>query len=484
MAIDFRPIEHGTSGSNIDFRRFLDARERQIERGEAVGSKRRFERTGKVDPSFGGQIVRGITKPVARLGVNILGAFDTINGEDFATANRVRPTAFFGGLKPVGTSGHFGRDVLDAVGVGADIASTVAGGGAATSIIKSGAKGAVKQAAKIGLKEGAMTGGLAGLGQSLQDEESTLTDTALNTIGGLLLGGGIGAAGGAISAKVGRGLARRTSLFPETKTRLDLDEALDVTAPVIRGGKKGEQAIKRSGVERGGLFKTGRTKVKPTKFDKEVAESVAGIVKSRRFQGKNQEAIEQAVSEIDNSIKAHLKETDVPFNTNQLLKQLNSGKDDLKLVFASDATADRTYDAVVEALTDSIEKNNLSGLFEARQNFDQLPAIRKLLDSEPVGENTRREIVRTVRKLANEYVADNLPEEVGETFTKQLRQEHLMLEARDRIVDQLNAQLGKNAIQRFFRTPSGEIIKFVVTPTLMGSLGFLGTQAVAEAFRD
>lgn len=134
------------------------------------------------------------------------------------------------------------------------------------------------------------------------------------------------------------------------------------------------------------------------------------------------------------------------------------GNEDLKLIFASDSNAEKTYDAVVEAFMKQVAKKDTLGLFKARQSFDQVPAIRKLLETEGLGENVRREIVLAVRRSANEYVSSLLP--ANNPYRPLLTQESYMLEALGNIAEKNAKVIGKNNLQLI--TDRYPVLKWVI----------------------
>ncbi len=149
-----------------------------------------------------------------------------------------------------------------------------------------------------------------------------------------------------------------------------------------------------------------------------------------------------------------------------------NAKEESKLIFASDATAEKTYDAVVDEFMKHVGKKDTAGLFAARQEFDKIPAIKKLLDSRALGENVKKSIVLDVRRAANEYIADLLPE--GNMYKELLRQESSMIEALGNIADKGASTIGKNGIQML--TEKYPILKWVASGLAGGAgIGVGGT---------
>lgn len=167
--------------------------------GLPVSSDRRFERTGEATPNFGGEIARSIVKPIARLGQNITGKMDDSGKIDSRQSN------YLGTIKPVGNSGDFGKDVLDSIGVGAEIGSNLIGGTGAGAVAKTGLKGLVKQGVTTGARAGIGAGATYGLGAGLQDQKDKnvgqiLGNTAIQTVKGGAIGGLAGGVlGGAVA---------------------------------------------------------------------------------------------------------------------------------------------------------------------------------------------------------------------------------------------------------------------------------------------
>lgn len=251
---------------------------------------------------------------------------------------------------------------------------------------------------------------------------------------GTALGAGLPALTGAIQTS--RNIWSKIG-SPQNK----LDFALDLTQPKLTTTQKAE-AIASGRLTDPNLIRAGR--LSPTTREAQVAESVQDIVKKQPV-SKNVQAIREAVTRDNLGVRNMLADRKVPFNTKQLVTELNKGKEDLRLVFASDKTAERTYSAVVDEFLRNLKGKDTLGLFDARQNFDQVPAIKKLLQNEKLGENVRREIVLAVRRAANEYIASQLPK--NNPYLPFMRRESLMLEALGNIGKNNAEMVGKNQLQ-------------------------------------
>lgn len=258
------------------------------------------------------------------------------------------------------------------------------------------------------------------------------------------------------------------------------DFALELTAPKLSVAEKGA-VVAGNRVTAPGILKTAAAV--PTYHDQLVADSVKDLVtKGNVFNPhnvlKNVDAISSRVEDINSGVKALVADNKIPFNVNQLRSKLNEGASDLKLVFASDATAERTYKAVVDTFLDTIGKKDTAGLFQARQEFDKIPAIKKLLDSSALGENARKQIVLEVRRAANDYVAEQLPK--NNPYRAALQQETRMLEALQNIGEKNPGILDKNKMQLLvqrFPILKGIVGQAIGTGLGLGAVG-LGSAAI------
>lgn len=256
-----------------------------------------------------------------------------------------------------------------------------------------------------------------------------------------------------LAGAAGKGV---TGVFEKRATERARKFALDLTAPKATPAVA-EAALKEGRTTAPGIFKA--AKIVPNSRDHLIAESVQDVVKPRAGIDANIDAINTKISQINNGVKNMILDRKVPFNTAQLRSQLNSGNEDLRLIFASDKTAERTYRAVVDEFMKHVGKKDTAGLFQARQEFDRIPAIKKLLQTEGMGENTRKEIVLAVRRAANEYIASLLP--ANNPYRRLLGTESRMLEAIGNIAEKGVKTIGKNKIQLL--TDKYPLLKWVVS---------------------
>lgn len=325
----------------------------------------------------------------------------------------------------------------DVIQLGTTIGTLGSLPGAAKNVVQPGIiKGAIA-GAKTGAKLGTVTGGLTGLSQGLKSDKSigdSLMQAGGGAVGGLVTGGVLGGVLGGVSGGI-------TSRINKAKVGKE-DFITDLVSPKATDKVK-IQALKEGRVTEQGLLKA--SKILPSKRDVQLADAVKGVVSPKLSPNQNLNAIDAKVSDINSGVKAYVTVNKTPFNTNQLKSQLNKGKDELNLIFASDAQAEKTYDAVVREFVKHVGKKDTAGLFEARQKFDQIPAIKKLLDSQGLGENTKKEVVLTVRGMANKYVASLLPK--GNEFRDTLLRESKMIEAMTNIAEKNSNTIGVNKLQ-------------------------------------
>jgi hypothetical protein len=138
----------------------------------------------------------------------------------------------------------------------------------------------------------------------------------------------------------------------------------DFVSPKQTNNVKAE-AIKRGQFNSPGIFKSAQ--ITPSPRDSRLADSVRDVVSPKASLIQNVNAINSKISFTNNGVKSYVAENKVPFNTNQLKTKLMSAKEDSKLIFASDATAEKTYDAVVDEFLKHVAKKDTAGLLASRQ---------------------------------------------------------------------------------------------------------------------
>ena len=206
----------------------------------------------------------------------------------------------------------------------------------------------------------------------------------------------------------------------------------------------------------GRTYTEGRTKevkIKPTRREELVADSVRQLVVDGRIDPKklpfeNIPEIQLEVNRINQGVEQMIYERKIPFNMKQLRSKLSAVKKDADIVFSTDPTLERTYDALIDAFMKNVEKGDTLGLFKARQSFDKIPAVKKLLDGlkGASGENLKRQAVLDIRRAANEYVAEQLPK--NDPYRYALSQESYMIEAMGNLAEKSKGLVGSTNISR------------------------------------
>lgn len=212
------------------------------------------------------------------------------------------------------------------------------------------------------------------------------------------------------------------------------EEALDIVTPKLTMKDKQLALAAGRGRTKGfGPFKA--IELEPSKFDRQVAKSVEGVVSKSKNTTDNIVAVRNAIKQSDADIKKSLKDFNAIFNENQLRAKLNLAKEQSRIVFGGDKTLENAYDAVIDEMIRNIETFNLTGLFAARQKFDGIikGKFPNIFGANP-GDNVRKNAVFDVRRTVNEFVADTLPDEAVD-LKAVLRTESLQFRAIDNMAD-------------------------------------------------
>lgn len=326
----------------------------------------------------------------------------------------------------------------EALGVGTDIIGVGALPGAVSKVAKAKTFG---QGFVQGAKTGAIGGGTFGAAEGATNAAEE-NKTGGEIIGSGIRGGGQGAVFGGIFGGAVGGVSGAIAGRHERLLNKQLDYTLDLVAPKITT-KVAQEAGEQGRVTAPGKFS--KSKILPSRRDIAVADAVSDSVRPGMKPTEAVDSIKRNVAEINNGVKGMLSERNVPFSADELATRFKSAKDDVKLIFASDRNAERTYNAVVDEFMKHVKGFDTEGLFDARQAFDKIPSIRKLLQSEGLGENVRKTIVTEVRSTANEYVASLLP--ANNPYRYLLLQESKMIEAIGNIASKNIDTIGKNKIQ-------------------------------------
>lgn len=365
------------------------------------------------------------------------------------------------------TGGSLDKSAKQVLGEGLGVATDILGAGALPGGIGQIAKAKTfGQGVIQGAKAGAVGGGVFGTAQGAA--RAAQEDKTGGEIAGAGIGGGVigGVAGGVLGGVIG-GVSGAITGRAQKLSQKESDFALDLVSPKATEKIK-QEALRQGRVTEQTLLSGG--KITPSRRDTQIAEAVRGVVSSKNTPIQNLESLGNTVEEINSGVKAYVSANKVPFNGNQLRTQLNAGKDELRLIFASDTNAEKTYGAVVDEFMKHVVKLDTAGLLNARQALDKIPAVKKLLDSQGLGENVKREVILTVRRQANQYIASLLPK--GNAFRETLLRESLMIEAIENLAEKSTGIIGVNKLQAL-------TMKYPVLKGVVGTLlGLAGLRAV------
>ena len=315
-------------------------------------------------------------------------------------------------------------------------AGTLPGASKAVTSATTFGKGAI-EGAKLGAVSGGAYGAASGIASGLEQDKGALEIAEQGISGGLT-----GAALGGVTGGLLGGITGKVKGAKIAKAKKKEDFVLDLVSPKQTTEYK-IQAQKEGRVTDAGLLTP--SKIIPGKKDAQLAEVVKDIVDPNLTPQQNLNLIDTRVDDITSNVRAYVNKNKVPFNTNQLTTQLNKGKSELNLIFASDKQAEKTYNAVVKEFIKHVDGKDTSGLLLGRQGFDKIPAIKKLLESQGLGENTKREIVKQVRASANDYVSSLLPK--GNKYKEALLNQTRMIDVMDNIAEKNRDRIGRNKIQ-------------------------------------
>jgi hypothetical protein len=215
-------------------------------------------RSDRVQPTFGGQIVRSVAGFGAKLGTSAVNLAQAITGQE-----ETQPFSgkYLGDVQRIGagfdvmkgyTDPNNIKAVKDAVGTGLEAASYIPvarGVSALGSAVKLPFKQTVIQGGKALGKEGMVQGGLTGAGVALQ-ENKNLGGVIGNTLLGAGIGGATGAVLGAGGTAISRGVSRATGRVPKEYISSQVDDEIRKAMSGITadGNKLNEMS---TGVKRG-----------------------------------------------------------------------------------------------------------------------------------------------------------------------------------------------------------------------------------------
>ena len=323
---------------------------------------------------------------------------------------------------------------------------------------------------------------------------------AIVNIGMLLPTGKITGAVGKEALSTSGELAGRVATKLESGlVKQSLDEAIDIIKPTLSKVEKTQALEAGRGIVTQKILprKFEKIALAPTKRELEMADVVSDVVSKSKNPIDNIQAIQNKIAETAKSVQEGLKENDTIFNRTQIQSVLNKAKQDSKIVFGSDKTLQNSYDSVVGEMMRQInnQPKNLSGLLQARKNFDTIIDLKfpKLLNN-PVGDTAKQNAVKDVRKSVNQFIADQLPE--GNVFKEELKKQNLMYGAIENIskktANNVDASAVKKAMAALRQNPLvsgvtggiltyGALMGMFSNPIVIGTLIGGGTIALGKS---
>lgn len=257
-----------------------------------------------------------------------------------------------------------------------------------------------------------------------------------------------------------------TGVVPKIGEKKITEDALTIAREPITKAYEEAAAIQQRTFKEGRL---GEIKFKPTHRENLVADSIRplveqGRINSQKLPFENIPEIQLEINRINQGVGNMIRERKFPFNLNQLRSKLTAIKKDSEIIFTTDPTIEKTYDALIKTFLREVGKKDTFGLFQARQSFDKIPAVKKLLDSikGAQGENLRRQAVLDIRRAVNEYIADLLPK--NNPYQPLLRQESYMIEAISNLAEKSKGLGGTTEITRFLE--QNPTLKYIIRQTI------------------
>ncbi len=355
------------------------------------------------------------------------------------------------------------------LGAATEVGSFAEGLGGVESL--GGAK-TVGQGIMRGIETGGKIGGLSGI--ALGTSSALQKNKGIGDVANEALKGGVqGSIAGSVLGGLGGGIAGAQSVKAQKELTKVSREAYDVVAPELSKSEK----IAALETGRGTMGPKGEIIINPTKRDLQVAKTVEGIVNPKKTSVENIMAIRNEIKTEAEATIAGLKNNNAIFNKTQLAAHLETIEKPPLL--ASDEKLNNAYELAKQKFIDFTDnhKKNLSGLLEARKEFDAWAqkAFPKIFDD--VNQAPLQSALKDMRSAANDFIAAHLPE--GNPFRASLQKQNLLYEAVDNIASKSYKEVGTNSLQRFAK-------KFPkITKTLkygaIGAAGAIGGSTIKNA---
>lgn len=196
----------------------------------------------------------------------------------------------------------------------------------------------------------------------------------------------------------------------------------------------------------------GKIKIQPGKRDKEIAETVKGIVDPRKSAQENILSLEKEISRTaEKDVRPFLRANMAPFNQRTLNARLRAIE--MPTVFKADKTLSGAYDLVRKRMMDVVAKypKTTEGLWDARKEFDQIVKREFPRTYESATDTAVTRAIKDMRRETNKFIIDSTPLK-DNAFKIGMQRMSDMYEAAENIAEKGAAEVGTTAIGRFKKT--------------------------------
>lgn len=204
----------------------------------------------------------------------------------------------------------------------------------------------------------------------------------------------------------------------------------------------------RTGILREDKMLPGNREIGPVEAYGELID--LGYVKKGMKPQEKIETVDRRISELNSQLSESVEANSVPFNENQLRSKLAPAKEEARFLFAGDRLVENAYDNVIDKAVEFVTKKNTKGLLDARKELDvfmrtKFPKLVEKLSSS-LGEDVRANAYADVRKIFNDYVIEQLPE--NHPYKAILKKESDLIRAKMMLERNLSQEVGSTVVGR------------------------------------
>lgn len=337
------------------------------------------------------------------------------------------------------------RDVVKDFGRAAETVALGVGGGGAVQAAKTGFKGVVLPAAKIGAIQGAKAGALGGAGLSL--EEGNLNpvkvgvDAATGALGGAAIGGLIGP---------GASLLRTPPVNPNKVLKYVTPSGADLS------GAEFKLLSNKGQIRPGTLFKSSQYVLSPR--EKEIAIKYANVIKKNPV--KTARNIELKIGELSEGVGKFLRQNNAIFNKGELRNSLKKALEDVDDLTIDESRILKAKNDITNRFVEAIEKNDMESLWKARIAFDT--QYDKIFRGSPT---LKKEIQRKLRDAVQDFIASKTPDG---TYKASMRDMSSLYRLQDIVNTKSVKSRGDNIAEWISENPRASTLLTIVGGTILG----------------